>query len=348
MIKLLLLTFFLLTSAFADKVLYMSYKDIPKRVVKGEIFSVTIKTLSTVEDFDDITYKFSNHYGLKVLNKTPEREFIGKYLLDKFYFLTTKNRARIPNITATIQAQEIYDSSSLVGKKLNVIALNPKDNFSNIIANSFNLVNYKTTSFDKKHNIVVFVATATNADISSLKFKNVFKQGVESSKLSYLDSRVTYFIIIDKKLEYFSFSYFNLLTNKFAIITIPIVLDDDSVTTQSDLKPQDQSHNKMKALIASVIALILIIFIVIRKKYIYTILIIIPFTYIIYIMIPSKEICIKKGSQIYLLPVENATIFETTQSEYKLLQEGKVKNFLKVKLHNEKIGWVRNEDTCSY
>jgi len=347
-IKLLLLTFLLFTSAFADKVLYMSYKDLPKRVVKGEIFSVTIKTLSTVEDFDDITYKFSNHNGLKVLNQTPQREFIGKYLLDKFYFLTTKNYARIPDVTASIEAKKQYDSSFIRGKKLNVIALNPQENFSNIIANSFDLVNYKTTSFDNKYNIVVFLAKAQNADISKLHFKNVFKQGVESSKLSYLDSKVTYFIIIDKKLEYFSFSYFNLLTNKFTIITIPIVLDDDSVTTQSDLKPQDQSHNKIKALIASIIALILIIFIIIKKRYIYTVLIIIPFGYIIYVMIPSKEICIKKGSPIYLLPVKNGTIFETTSSRYKLLQEGKVKNFIKVKLYNNKIGWVRNEDTCTH
>jgi len=347
-IKLLLLTLLLFSSVFADKVLYMSYKNIPKRVVKGEIFSVTIKTLSTEEDFDDITYKFSNHNGLKVLNKTPQREFIGKYLLDKFYFLTTKNRARIPDITASIQAKESYDSSSVRGKRLNVIALNPQDNFSNIIANSFSLENYKTTSFDKEHNIVVFVAKATNTDIGSLKFNNVWKQGVESSTQSYLESRVTYFLIIDKKLEYFSFSYFNLLTNKFTIITIPIVLDDDSVTTQSDLKPQDQSHNKIKAIIASVIALILIIYIMLRKKYIYAILIIIPFGYIIYVMIPSKEICIKKGSQIYLLPVANATIFETTKSEYKLLEEGRVKKFFKVKLHNEKIGWVRDEDICSH
>jgi len=347
-IKLLLLTFILFTSVYADKVLYMSYKDIPKRVVKGEIFSVTIKTLSTVEDFDDITYKFSNHYGLKVLNEIPEREFIGKYLLDKFYFLTTKNSARVPDITASIQSKDEYEPSSIKGKKLNVIALNPKKNFSNIIANSFSLENYKTTSFDREHNIVVFVAKATNTDISRLKFNNVWKQGIESSTLSYLNSRITYFMIIDKKLEYFSFSYFNLLTNKFTIITIPIVLDDDSVTTQSDLKPQDQSHNKIKAIIASVIALILILFIIIKKRYIYTILIIIPFGYIIYVMIPSKEICIKKGSPIYLLPVSNATIFETTKSKYKLLEEGKVTNFRKVKLYNNKIGWVRDEDICSH
>ncbi|MEA3228317.1 MAG: hypothetical protein U9P38_04505, partial [Campylobacterota bacterium] len=191
MIKLLLLTLLLLTSVFADKVLYMNYKEVPKRVVKGEIFSITVKTLSTVEKFDNITYKFSKHYGLKLLTPTPQREFIGKYFLDKFYFLTTKDSARLPNIKASIEAEKSYPSLTITGKKLNVIALNPKENFSNIIANSFELVNYKTTSFDNRYNILVFVAKATNTDISSLKFQNVIKQGVESSILSHLDSRVT-------------------------------------------------------------------------------------------------------------------------------------------------------------
>ncbi len=344
--KLLLLTLFLFSSLFGDKVLYTSYKETPKRVVKGEIFSIVVKTLSTVENFDDITYKFSKHYGLKLLDPAPKREFIGKYILDKFYFLTTRNSARLPNIQVSIEADIKYPSSYIYGKKLNVIALNPKKDFSNIIANSFELVNYKTTSFDNKYNIVVLVAKATNTDISKLHFKDVIKQGFESKSASHFNSRLTYFVVIDKKLEYFSFSYFNLLTNKFSIITIPILLDDDSVTTQTDLKPQDQSHNKIKAILLAIIVLVLIIFIIIRKKYIYIFLIIFPLAYIIYLLVPSKEICIKKGSQIHLLPVHNGTIFETTKSQYSLMQEGNVDDFIKVKLHNEKIGWVKNEDIC--
>ena len=95
------------------------------------------------------------------------------------------------------------------------------------------------------------------------------------------------------------------------------------------------------------IALMGIIFIVIRKKYIYLVFIIIPIGYVIYVSIPSKNICIKKGADIHLLPVSNGTIFETTTNRYHLLQEGSVKGFVKVKLKNEKIGWVKNEDTCS-
>ena len=346
MIKLLLLTLLLLTPLFANKVIYTKYTEVPQRVVKGEIFNVTLKTLSTVKN-KDVKYRFKNYTGLKILNHTPQREYRGKYIFDKFFFLTTRSNARLPDINASIESDIEYETSFIPGEKLNVITLNPKKNFSNIIADSFELVEYKTTAFDNKRNIIVLVARATNSDIGSMKFQGVFKQGIESSTLSYQESRITYFVVIDKRKENFSFSYFNLKKNRFTLINIPIIVDDDSVVAQSDLKPKNQSHDRIKSFIALFIAFIAIIIIFVRKQYIYLIFVIFPIAYVISIYTESKEICIKEGSDIHLLPVDNGTIFETTTSEYHLLQEGSVENFIKVKLHNNKIGWVKNEDSCS-
>ena len=348
MIKTLLLTLLLFTSLLADKVLYLSYKDVPKRVVKGEVISVTIRTLTTVLDYDDVEYEFSNYYGMKVLNLVPERTQKGKYLFDKFYFLVDSSKAKLPTVTASILAENEYDTSSIYGSKLNVISLNPKKDFSNIIANSFELIDYKTTSFDERYNIVIFIAKATNSDITALHFQNVQKQGIESYKDSYMESRITYYAIIDKRIENFSFTYFNLIKNKYISLNIPIEVNDDSVATQSDLKPKDQSHNKIKAVAALIVALIVLIYVILKKKYIYIIVVIIPLGYMAYLLLPSKVMCIKKGSNIYLLPVRNGTIFEKTKTQYHLLEEGSVKNFTKVKLYNDKIGWVKDEDICSY
>lgn len=346
--KILLLTLLFLSSLYANKVIYFNYEEVPQRVVKGEIFPITLKALSTLKNSQDIAYKFSNYQGLKLLTEIPSKEERGKYSFDTFYFLTTRAHAKLPDIEAYLPENDDAVSSFISGRPLNVISLNPKKDFSNIIANSFELVEYKTTQFDNKHNIVVLVAKATNSDINNMKFQNVYKQGIESSTESHLESRITYFIVIDKKKENFSFSYFNLIKNKFIPISIPIIVDDDSVVAQSDLKPKDQSHDKIKAFIALAVALMGIIFIVIRKKYSYLVFIIIPIGYIIYISIPSKSVCIKKGADIHLLPVSNGTIFETTTNKQHMVQEGSVDKFVKVKLHNEKIGWVKNEDICSH
>jgi len=337
------------TAAHLPKVLYLKFEKEPKRVIKGEIFSTTIKTLSTVKDFTDITYELSNQQGLKLLNDFPYRKEDSKYYYDTFYFLVTSNEATLPNFKASLHDynENIYKKTTLLGKKLDVVTLNPKDNFSNIIANSLTLVEYKTSTYDEKHNIVVFILTATNSDITTFNLQNIFKQGIESVTESFFDSKLIYYTIIDKKIQNLSFSYFNLKKNRYILLNIPIIVTDDSVTTQSDLKPKNQSHQKIKMFIAGGIALIIFILMMIRQKYIYLVFIMFPLAYIGNMATPNKNICIKEGSEIYLLPVQNATVFEKTNSVYNLQKEGSIKNFTKVKLQNQKIGWVKNEDICS-
>ena len=347
MIKLLFLTLLLVSSLFAQKVLYVSYDETPKRVIKGEIFSITLKTLSTVKNFDDIKYKFFNHPGIEVLDDAPLRDKKGKFFYDTFHMLVNASQAKLPDITASLVASQDYNATTIQGPKLNVITLNPKQDFSNIIANNLALQEYKTTSYDNTHNIVIFILTAQNANLKAMHFKNVYKQGIESSSNSYDEAKITYYVVISKRLEYFDFSYFNLLKNTYEKITIPIIVDDDSVTTQSDLKPRDQSHDKIKMYVALTIAVIGLIFILFRQKYIYLIFIIIPLAYTLYLNMPEENVCIKEGSNIYLLPVSNGTVFETTKTKLELPKEGSITNFTKVKLQNNKIGWVKNEDTCT-
>lgn len=331
------------------KVLYLQFDKVPSRIIKGEIFPITIRTLYTTNDFTEIEYSFSNAKGLKSLNQIPYRIEDQKYYYDTFYFKALYTGAKLPDINASLisASNTEYKSTMLKGTKLNVVALNPKRNFSNIIANSFVLSDYKTSSFDNIHNIVVFVAEATNCDIDKLKLNNVYKQGLESSTNTIEKSKITYFVVINKKIENFKFTYFNLIENNFKTISIPIIVEDDSVTTQTDLKPRDQSKEKLKMLIAISIALILLILIVWRKKYIYSLLLVFPIAYSMYVVIPSEEICIKVDSNIYLLPVHNGTIFETTNTITHLRVEGDVKDFTKVKLLNNKIGWVKHEDLCA-
>jgi len=347
-IKPFLFLLLLISSLYANKVIYLSYDETPDRVVQGEIFTITLKALSTVKNFDDISYEFSNYHGIKLLDEVPQREQKGKFLYDTFHLLSTSRSIKLPDVKATLLASKEYNSTFIKGKTLNVIQLNPKKNFSNVIANSLELVKYKTTSYDTTHNIVIFVATAQNANLNTMHFKNVFKQGVESLNDSYLNSKIIYFIVVDKRVENFTFSYFNLLKNRFKRITIPIIVIDDSVTTQSDLKPRDQSHNLQKIYAASAVAIFGFILILIKRKYIYLAFILLPLGYIAYLSIPEESICIKKGAQIHLLPVDNGIIFETTQSSYFLLKEGQTDRYIKVKLKNNKIGWVKNEDTCSH
>lgn len=332
-----------------SKVIYLNYEKIPQRVLKGEIFSITIKNLCVVKNFVDINYKLSNEEGLKIVNPLPSREKDSKYYYDTFYFIATSQNAKLPDFEAhLIDANEkAYKTTMLSGEKLNVIALNPKNDFSNIIANSFDILEYKTTTYDATHNIIVFVATVENSDISALKLNGVYKQGIESVTHTGNDFKITYYAIVGKSMSSLSFSYFNVLKNRFIFVNIPLIVSDDSVTTQSDLKPTDQSNDIIKMGVATAIALIAFLLVLWRKRYIYLVFIFAPLAYILSIALPSKEVCIKEGSAIYLLPMSNGTIFEKATTQYSLQKEAEIKGWTKVQLNNEKIGWVKDEDICS-
>ena len=65
-------------------------------------------------------------------------------------------------------------------------------------------------------------------------------------------------------------------------------------------------------------------------------------------MFQLRRFVLNPNSYIYLLPVKNGTIFETTQGVTYLMEEGNIKSHTKVKLLNNKIGWVKHEDLCAY
>lgn len=337
-------------AAEPTKVLYLSYEKVPTRILRGEIFEVTLKTISTIKNFRDISYNLPNAKGLKLLKNSPNRVVKSQYYYDTFYFVATQEEATLPDFSAilTDQSDRSYPATVLTGEKLNIIPLNPPKDFSNIVAQNFEIAEYKTTSYDASRNIVVFIATASHCDIASLKLNGVYKQGIESITESHTDSKIIYYAIIDKKIESLSFSYFNLAQNRFLPINIPIVVNDDSVTTQSDLKPKDLSNEMLKMGVAATIAIIAFIVYLYKRSKSALLFIFIPLGYVLYIGIPSKEVCIKEGTKIYLLPVSNGTIFETASKEHKLQKEDEIKGWIKVQLENQKIGWVKNEDICSH
>ncbi|NPA65263.1 MAG: hypothetical protein GXO11_00110, partial [Epsilonproteobacteria bacterium] len=129
------------------KVLYLSYIYTPKRVIKGEVFKITLKTLPVIENFDDIIYNFSDGRDIKLLTEKPYREKDGRYFYDTFYFQATGLHVKIPNVIANIltNTDETYRPTTLLGKEIDTISLHPREDFCNIIAKDFLIKKYKTT-----------------------------------------------------------------------------------------------------------------------------------------------------------------------------------------------------------
>ncbi len=335
--------------AVSQNILYSSYEYYPQSVFKGQIFYLSIKTLSTQEEFQEIEYQFEGGYGARLLNEKPFAEEKNHYYYHTFYFLATSTSIKTPDIIVSLIYDE-YNKDELVyleGKKIKAIKLNPPKDFVNIIANDLRLTQYKTNHYNEKENIAVFSMEANRTVIENFKIPQDYIQGFESNISTIWQSNMTYYVIFPKHLEQLEFSYFHLPSAKFKKLIMPIIIDDDSVSTQSNLTPRDQRHTQTKLYIALGIVLIFLILFIVRKRYFYLFLLVLVTVYALYISTPIQNACVKKGSSIYLLPMSNGTVFEVTQKEKIFQIEGSVDGYIKVKLHNNKIGWIRNEALCT-
>lgn len=329
--------------------IYASYEEIPKQVFKDEIFSVTYKVIPTLNNTTDIEYTFPKLHGIKVLNKFPIRQQEKHAYLDTFYFSAYTKYAKFPDVNITLLGyeSEIIASKVLKAEKIKFITLNPPIDFSGVLAENFTLIDYKTTKYDNRSNICVFTASSQRGSLKNFSLKGSIKEDFESLRDEYHESNMTFFTVQDKQLEEIEFTYFNLKNKQFQSIIIPIIVEDDKVSTQSDMKPKEKTHVYIKSIIAAFVIFIFLVIFILHRRYYYLIPIIISIAYLIYIYLPEERICIKSDSVLYLLPMSNGTVFDKVDVQQSFDIQGHTETFTKIKFKN-KIGWVKNENICAY
>ena len=329
-----------------QKVIYLSYYGddaFPERVFNGEYFAVTYKTLSTIRQHNRLKYRFKGGHGIQLQNHSPYRKDKGAYVLDTFYFMATANNIVLPDVTASIGEHK----ATLKGEKIEGVTLNPDKKFSGILAESFKVTNVDAKKYDNKHNIITFEAEATHCDIKKFKLDVANEQGFERTKNGIDNSSMTYYAVIPKKYDDLVFTYFNLQKERYIKITIPIEVIDDSVSTQSDLKPTENKNYLIKiALAAAVIVIALILLLVYRRWWI-IIFIIIPAGYIALQATPEEKICVNADTPLYLLPIENATVFDIIDVQGTFEVKHSTDGYKQI-THNKRIGWVSEDNICTH
>ncbi|MEJ2468489.1 MAG: hypothetical protein P8Y65_04805 [Campylobacterales bacterium] len=334
----------------AARHLYTTLVEKPERLFKGEIFSITLRSIVTTERFDALQYTFSGGTGVERLSEEPEREFKEHAYFDRFYFKATGSRVVLPDITPSVTISYDYDeiSKTIPGERIDVTVLNPPKNFCGILAERFTVTHAKTTEYDKRHNIIVFMADANRSDLADFTIASARQQNFESLNVDPHGATMTYYAVLPDTVETLKFQYFNLRTQRFDRISIPIEVDDDLVSTTIDINPIEHGHNYQKSIIFGTTAVLFFLLALWRRSWTLLVFALAAGGYAAWLNIPLREVCIKEGAPIYLLPMRNATVFEITPTRYTLEMQGHVKDYTKVRLLNNKIGWVKDEDTCAY
>ncbi|MFA5215196.1 hypothetical protein [Sulfuricurvum sp.] len=327
--------------------LTMQFNNLPSHPYIGEIIAVTVKLTPVDVASGNIEYSLQNEQGMRIFSETPRRSVKEDGVYDTFYFLVQSSDVRLPDITATITSTGA-SSDALIGTALVASALTPPSNYANVLADKFTILNYKTTAYDQDNNIVIFTVKASRCNIGNFSLSNAIKQGFESKLPNVGESQMTYYAIIPNSEQSLTFSYFNLQKQRYESLAIPIVVDDDTVSTQSDLSPTDERHTGLKVGGSAVVGSILIGLYYWRRQKYYLIASIFPMFYVVFALLPNQQICVKKDAPVYLLPMNHGTVFEMTTEEEHLEAEKEVGDFIKVHLNENKVGWINKRDLCSH
>lgn len=340
----------LLSEQLESKKLYLEYTSYPKRVFTGQRFEVHLKALilNDKSTYDKIITTFTQEDGIKLLIDEIKwhKDDDDSYSTTLIYKVFDQEFV-LPRITLTLYKDtEIVDFISIKSPNIQYerIAIN-QDNFSNIIAKNLTIISAKTKQYT---NNILHTTLNIKAQYSNLEdFKlNSYKsaQGVSSLTTTYPEQDLYYYVLIPTHTKNIQFTYYNSVEKRFIKVQVPIILDEDLVSTQTELNPYNSNILIYKQIAVAIVLLVFILIFFKTKKVFYLVFVALFFMILTYLFMPNKKIVLDKGVKVYILPTSHSTIFK--KLEHKQLVEiiNQKENFVKVLFDNENIGWVKKYD----
>ncbi len=329
-----------------ENVIFLSYIQKPDRVYVNQIFKVKIKAIIAINSFDKLDTAFKKAINSKVINpKNPWKKLDKHIYTNEFYIKATSKNALLPIVSVYILKNgKKIAIKSLKPFELEIIQLKKDDIFSGVVASDLKVTKSKTTKFDKKSNILVMEIEAKEANIRDFKVQNSIKDGIDSYKINLPNSKIFYFAIIPKSQKEFIFSYFNTHKNRFEKLTIPLKLLDEDTSTQLGLNPKASKISMYKNIALVVVALLSLIIFIFRRKIIYLLIFVAIAIYLYMFYNPLDTVVLQKDTKIRILPTYNSTIFHITDKKVLAEKLNSTKEYVKVLLPNDKIGWVKKGD----
>ena len=137
---------------------------------------------------------------------------------------------------------------------------------------------------------------------------------------------------------------FKFKPDNFKDVTIPLILQNELVSTQTDLNPNDSNFEKYKKIFVIIVFVLFLILYIIKRNRILLILTIISFITAIMYNLPNSKGVVKKDSYVYILPTKNSTIFFKVENNQNVEILQRKNGFIKV-LGNDSnfIGWIKEE-----
>mgnify|MGYP003445848660 CR=1 FL=1 len=261
------------------------------------------------------------------------------------HLIASSAQSNIDALTLTLKRNGIFFQNKTIKPDLPKIKnIQLRTDFANFVGENLEIKMVKSSKFNEYSNLTTIELASKNGNLSLFQIPGEFqKQGFDSLKGDYKNQTGIYFIISDNNKTNINFSYYDYTQNIFKELNLDIKVQDNDLSTQVPLNPKEGEFRLYKEL-SIYIAIILFLLLFIWKKSYYSFIIAVAFiAYAIYDNKPFSEAKLKANSKIRILPMPNSTIFAIAAKEQNVKIITKNKNFTKIILQNETIGWVENE-----
>jgi len=329
-----------------SKEIYLSYTKYPKRVFTNQKFDIEFNSiiLKNPTQYDKIVTTFTSEKGIDVL--TSEVQWIrtkpNRYKATVSYKVYNQDFI-LPQITlALFKDNQIIDYVSIPSPKIKYekIAINQKL-FSNIIASDLQVHTVKTKQYTNNILHTTLHIEGKNSNLEDMHLNPYDEQGIKSLSQKYPNQSLYYYVMIPSHTKQINFNYYNTLKKEFITIHIPIILDEELVSTQTELNPYNSSILIYKQVFSGVFLFLFIIMYIITKHNRYLILIAIIISILAYLFMPNEKILLNEKTKVYILPTSNSTVYRILKRKDIVEIINKKNKFVKVLFNNENIGWVK-------
>lgn len=343
-----LISIFLSLNLSAAKNLYISYKEVPKQVYKNQKFEVVIKALITTKNFDYLSTSFSKSKNIKVINPNNSWKKISDDIYEnRFIFKASDKKFVLPQFSVKlIKNKKIIEVSNLSATAIAYSDIaNGDKRFSNVIAKDLKLKAYKTKQYNNKESLTIIDIDAQNSNLEDFKLQGIEEQGTSNLKNNESNQNLIYYFVMPVHKKKVVFTYYNTTTKSFNTITIPLILQNELVSTQTDLNPNDSSFEKYKKIAVVVLLVFFVLLFIWKRNKIYLVISIILFIISVIYLMPNRTGLVKEGTFIYILPTKNSTIFFKLEKSQKVEVLNSKSEFIKVMgIDNKFIGWIKEEN----
>lgn len=342
-----LLNIILCVNLFASKNLYLSYNKIPTNVYKNQKFEVIVKALITTGSFDELATTFTNSSNITILNaNNPWKKISNDTYENSYYFKVKQGSFKFPDISVRLMnSGALIDVSELQAPVIRYSDIaKGDDRFSGVIADEFILKAYKTKQYNNKEALTIIDVDAINSNLEDFKIKDIDEQGISNIKDYEEKENLVYYFVTPIYKKKVVITYYNSKTKSFKDVTIPLILQNELVSTQTDLNPNDSSFERYKKIALLICFILFLLLFIWKRKKLLLIISLVFFVLSIVYFLPNSRGIVKKDSFVYILPTKNSTIFFKLENAQKVEILEKKNGFMKVLgLDSDFIGWIKEE-----